>query len=103
MGFDSITGVAIVFLWCGAGFAGAFMNRSPFRWRRVLRAFQLLSATGFQVVMYLCMVFLATAFVLRYALKVKKNPRLSPMYDFDKTRDDMVDLEQRRHSAQRKS
>ena len=94
MGFDSITGVAIVFCGAGAGFAGAFMNPFTVQVAQGIAGLPLLSATGFRVVMYLCMVFLATAFVLRYALKVKKNPQLSPMYDFDKTRDDMVDLEQ---------
>lgn len=94
MGFDSITGVAIVFCGAGAGFAGAFMNPFTIQVAQGIAGLPLLSATGFRVVMYLCMVFLATAFVLRYALKVKKNPQLSLMYDFDKTRDDMVDLEQ---------
>ena len=33
-----------------------------------------LSAMGFRVVLYICFVLLAVTFVMRYALKIKKNP-----------------------------
>lgn len=94
MGFDSITGVAIVFCGAGAGFAGAFMNPFTVQVAQGIADLPLLSAMSFRVVMYICMVVLAAAFVIRYALKVKKDPQLSLMHDFDQTRDEVVDLEQ---------
>ena len=94
MGFDSITGVAIVFCGAGAGFAGAFMNPFTVQVAQGIAELPLLSQTLFRVVMYVCFVALAILFVMRYAMKVKKNPQLSPMHAFDQTREDTVDLEE---------
>ena len=94
MGFDSITGVAIVFCGAGAGFAGAFMNPFTVQVAQGIAELPLLSQTPFRVVMYVCFVALAILFVMRYAMKVKKNPQLSPMHAFDQTREDTVDLEE---------
>lgn len=94
MGFDSLTGVAIVFCGAGAGFAGAFMNPFTVQVAQGIAELPLLSQTPFRVVMYVCFVALAILFVMRYAMKVKKNPQLSPMHAFDQTREDTVDLEE---------
>ena len=94
MGFDSITGVAIVFCGAGAGFAGAFMNPFTVQVAQGIAELPLLSQTPFRVVMYVCFVALAILFVMRYAMKVKKNPQLSPMHAFDQTREVTVDIEE---------
>lgn len=94
MGFDSLTGVAIVFCGAGAGFAGAFMNPFTVQVAQGIAELPLLSQTPFRVVMYVCFVALAILFVMRYAMKVKKNPQLSPMHAFDQTREDTVDLDE---------
>lgn len=93
-GYDSITGVAVVFCGAGAGFAGAFINPFTVQVAQGIAQLPLLSGMGFRIVMYVCMVALSTFMVMRYALKVKKNPQLSPMYDFDRTREDVADLEE---------
>ncbi|MDD4377917.1 MAG: AbgT family transporter [Eubacteriales bacterium] len=94
MGFDSITGVAIVLCGAGAGFAGAFMNPFTIQVAQGIAELPLLSALGFRVVMYICFVLLSIIFVMRYALKIKKNPTISSMHEFDRTREDTVDLGQ---------
>ena len=94
MGFDSITGAAIVFCGAGAGFAGAFVNPFTVQVSQGIAELPPLSAMGFRIVMYVCMVTLAMVFVIKYALKVKKNPEKSLMYDFDKTREDSMNLEE---------
>ena len=48
---------------------------------------------SFRIVMYVCMVIMTTIVVMLYATKVKKNPQLSPMYEFDQTREDVADLD----------
>ncbi|MEY8295586.1 MAG: YfcC family protein [Emergencia timonensis] len=93
MGFDSITGVAIVFCGAGAGFAGAFMNPFTVQVAQGIAELPPLSGMKFRIVMYACFVLLAIAFVMRYAIKVKKNPQLSSMHAFDQTREDGVDLD----------
>lgn len=94
MGFDSLTGVALVFCGAGAGFAGAFMNPFTVQVAQGIAELPLLSAMWFRIVIYVCFVALAIFFVMRYALKVRKSPQLSPMYAFDQTREDSVDLDE---------
>ncbi len=92
-GYDSITGVAIVFCGASAGFAGAFINPFTIQVAQGIAQLPLLSGMTFRIVMYICMVLLTTITVMLYATKVKKNPQLSPMYEFDQTREDVADLD----------
>lgn len=94
LGFDSITGVAIVLVGAGAGFAGAFMNPFTVGVGQGIAGLPLFSGIGFRIVMYLCMTTLCIAFVYRYSGKVKKNPQLSLMYELDKERDLNTDISQ---------
>lgn len=93
MGYDSMTGAGIVLCGAAAGFAGAFMNPFTIQVAQGIAELPLLSAMKFRVVMYVCMVILATVFVIRYACKIKKNPQLSSMHEFDKSREDSLDLD----------
>lgn len=93
MGYDSITGTAIVFCGASAGFAGAFMNPFTIQVAQGIAQIELLSGFGFRVVLYICMVILSITMVMLYARKIKKNPQLSCMYEYDKTREDVVDLD----------
>lgn len=92
-GYDSITGTAVVFCGAGAGFAGAFINPFTIQVAQGIAQVEILSGMGFKIVMYICMLILTVAFVLRYASKVKKDPTLSLMHEDDIKREDVVDLE----------
>lgn len=92
-GYDSITGTAVVFCGAGAGFAGAFINPFTIQVAQGIAQVEILSGMGFRIVMYICMLILTVAFVLRYASKVKKDPTLSLMHEDDIKREDVVDLE----------
>ena len=92
-GFDSITGVAVVLCGAGAGFAGAFINPFTIQVAQGIAELPLLSGMTFRIVMYICMVVLMVAMVMRYAMRVRKNPELSCMHEFDKTREDVADLD----------
>lgn len=92
-GFDSITGVAVVLCGASAGFAGAFINPFTIQVAQGIAELPLLSGMTFRIVMYICMVILLVAMVMRYAVKVRKNPQISVMHDFDKTREDVADLD----------
>lgn len=93
MGYDSITGTAIVFCGAGAGFAGAFMNPFTVQVAQGIAGLPLLSGMTFRICMYAAMLTLAILFVMIYANKVKKTPEKSLMCTYDKTREDKVDLE----------
>ena len=92
MGYDSITGTAIVFCGSGAGFAGAFMNPFTVQVAQSVAGLPILSGIGFRLVMYITYLILTSAFVMWYANSVKRSPEKSCMYEEDRLRSDVVDL-----------
>lgn len=92
MGYDSITGAAIVLCGAGAGFAGAFMNPFTLQVAQGIAELPILSGMEFRIVMFVVMITVTVAFVMWYANRVKKNPEKSPMYAVDRTREDKIDL-----------
>jgi len=92
MGYDSLTGAAIVFCGAGAGYAGAFMNPFTMQVAQGIAGLPILSGMGYRIVMYAVYLVLTSAFIMWYACRVKKNPERSPMYEADLLRDDIVDL-----------
>jgi len=92
LGYDSITGVAMVMCGAAAGFTTALTNPFTVGVAQAISELPMFSGIEFRAVMYVCMVTLTTAYVMRYARKVKKNPQLSLMYEIDQTRDTKLDL-----------
>ena len=92
MGYDSLTGTAIVFCGAAAGYAGAFMNPFTLQVAQGIAGLPILSGMGFRLVMYAAYVLLSSAFIMAYATRVKRNPERSPMYEADKAREDVIDL-----------
>ena len=93
MGYDSLTGTAIVFCGAAAGYAGAFMNPFTLQVAQGIAGLPILSGMGFRVVMYAAYVILTSAFIMAYAQRIKKNPEKSPMFLEDKAREDVIDLD----------
>lgn len=83
MGYDSLTGICLVYVASHIGFAGSVLNPFTIGIAQGLSNLPLFSGFEYRMV---CWVVLTTAFiicVLVYAAKVKKNPRISPMYEAD--------------------
>lgn len=97
LGFDSITGTAIVLCGGAAGFAGAFMNAYTEGVAQGIAGLPLFSGLGYRIVVYVLLVTLTIAFVMFYARKVKKNPQLSRVYAIDQQRDDKLELDEELH------
>ncbi len=93
MGYDSITGTAIVFCGAAAGYAGAFMNPFTLQVAQGIAGLPILSAVGFRVVMYIVYLILTSTFIMAYASRIKRNPEKSPMYQEDRCREDVIDLD----------
>ena len=93
MGYDSITGMAIVACGSAAGYAGAFMNPFTLQVAQGIAELPLLSGLEYRIVMFVVFFLVTAAFIMWYAGRVKKEPTKSPMYELDKVRDDVVDLE----------
>ena len=94
MGFDSMTGAAMVLVGCSAGFAGAFLSPFTVGIAQGIAGLPAASGMGFRFILFICMNILMISFVYRYAGKVKKNPQLSPMYEIDMAREDRLDMSQ---------
>ncbi len=93
MGYDSITGAAIVLCGAAAGYAGAFMNPFTMQVAQGIAELPIFSGMWYRIIIFVVMVLITTTFILLYANKVKKNPQKSSMYEIDKNRDDMYDLD----------
>ena len=91
VGFDSITGTAMVICSTSTGFACSILN--PFNVGVAQSISELPPYSGWQFrLVMLAVIFGVTIFlVCQYALKVKKDPQLSPMYEFDRTREEVTE------------
>lgn len=92
LGFDSITATAIILVGAGAGFAGSMMNIYTEGVAQSIAGLPLFSGMGFRSVILVVMYVVAVIYVWRYASKVKKDPTISTMYDFDQTREQNITL-----------
>jgi len=83
LGFDTITGTAMVLLGAGAGFAGAFMNPFTVGIAQGISGLPLFSGIGFRLISYSIILSVTIIYVYRYASKIQKNPELSATYEDD--------------------
>jgi uncharacterized ion transporter superfamily protein YfcC len=93
LGYDTITGVAIPFVGAAAGFAGAFFNPFTVGIAQGIAKLPLYSGVGFRLVIWAVGTAMAVAFVMRYAGRIRRNPRLSPVFEEDEERRRTLDLD----------
>ncbi len=95
LGFDSLTGAGIVMIGAGAGFAGAFMNPFTVGVAQGIAELPLFSGLGYRLIVWAVITLIGIAFVYFHAKRVKKNPKLSPVYEEDlKKKESMVNNEE---------
>lgn len=87
MGFDSMVGAGMVLVGAYSGFTAAFLNPFTVGVAQSIAGLPLFSGMGTRVVFWFLFVGISTAYVMIYAKKVKKDPKLSIMYDDDRKRD----------------
>lgn len=83
IGFDAIVGLAVVALGAGIGYSGAFMNPFTVGVAQGIAGVDYMSGAGFRIICHLVMLAVGSALVMRYALKVKKDPTASLVYGLD--------------------
>ncbi|NYB72711.1 putative basic amino acid antiporter YfcC [Sedimentibacter hydroxybenzoicus DSM 7310] len=86
LGFDTLTGTAMVLLGAGAGFAGAFLNPFTVGIAQGIAGLPMFSGIGFRLIAYVLILSITIIYVYRYASKIQKNPELSVTYEEDKIR-----------------
>jgi len=83
MGYDSITGVAMVFFAAGLGFAGAMLNPFTIGIAQGIAELPLFSGIEYRMFAWLVINIVGISFVLWYANRIRKNPKKSPVYKED--------------------
>lgn len=73
LGFDVITGAAIVLVGASIGFTTAIMNPFTVGIAQGIAKLPLFSGAGFRIILFIIMYVIGVVFVSRYAMKVKKD------------------------------
>ena len=83
MGYDSIVGVCMVYVAAHIGFSGAMLNPFTIGIAQGIAGIPLFSGIGYRFICWVILTIIGIVFVLIYAKKVKKNPKLSIVYEDD--------------------
>ncbi|MBN1119006.1 MAG: YfcC family protein [Bacteroidales bacterium] len=83
LGYDSITGVSVVFVAAGLGFAGAVLNPFTIGIAQGIAEIPLFSGITYRMFCWLIINVVGFSYILWYSNKVFKNPQLSPVYETD--------------------
>jgi uncharacterized ion transporter superfamily protein YfcC len=83
MGYDSITGLSMCFVGAALGFAGALLNPFTIGIAQGLSSLPLFSGIEYRMFVWLVINVVGIGWVLRYAARIRKNPKTSPVYDSD--------------------
>lgn len=83
MGYDSITGVCMVYVAAHVGFAGALLNPFTIGIAQGLAGIPLFSGIEYRLFCWVVINFAGIGFVLWYMARIRRNPKLSPVYEED--------------------
>ena len=103
MGYDAITGMAIVNLGACCGFAGGWMNMFTVGVAQGICELEIFSGMGFRLIVHAMVLVVAIFFVLRYAKKVKANPENSIIYDIEAAGGNIEETEVLEFTGRRKA
>jgi len=93
LGYDAVTGMAIVSLGAAAGFTSGFMNPFTVGVAQGIADVPLFSGIALRLVIWVCTLALVIAYIFRYANKVKKDIKNSIVYELEMQEKDMaIDL-----------
>ncbi|HHZ03001.1 MAG TPA: putative basic amino acid antiporter YfcC [Tissierellia bacterium] len=102
LGYDAITGMAMVALGAAAGFTSAFMNPFTVGVAQGIAELPLFSGIGLRLIIWVCTLVLITVYIFRYANKVKENIENSYVYDLElEEKDKAIDLDNVREMTTR--
>jgi uncharacterized ion transporter superfamily protein YfcC len=83
MGYDSITGVCLVYIAAHIGFAGAILNPFTIGIAQGLAGIPLFSGIEYRLFCWIMINIAGIGFVLWYMARIRRNPKLSPVYEED--------------------
>ncbi len=80
LGYDALVGMSIVALGVGLGYSGAAMNPFTVGIAQDIAELTPLSGAGFRIFCHAVMIAVASAYVIRYGMKIQKTPTASLVY-----------------------
>jgi len=83
LGYDSITGVAMVYIGAMIGFASAFLNPFTVGIAQGIAGVPIFSGFAYRVGIWALLTGVTIVWVMRYAARIKDNPKLSPVFELD--------------------
>ncbi len=83
MGYDSIVGVSFCFVAAGLGFTGAILNPFTIGIAQGLSDLPLFSGIEYRFICFIIINVIGIGYILRYANKVKRDPKKSLVYEED--------------------
>lgn len=103
-GYDVVTGVMVIFLGAGVGISGGLINPFSVGIGSNLANISLGDGIFIRLALFISYLIFAITFTLRYAEKVRKNPKASIVYDirhitnekFMKTSDEILEFDRKR-------
>jgi len=93
LGYDAVTGMAIVSLGAAAGFTAGFMNPFTVGVAQGIAELPMFSGIGMRIAIWICTLLLVIIYIFRYANKVKADPLNSIVYELEmQEKDQAIDL-----------
>ncbi len=83
MGYDSIVAVTVTFVAAQVGNATSWMNPFGVAIAQGIAEVPILSGAPFRIVMFIVVTAAAAGYMMFYAEKIRKNPKLSAVYEID--------------------
>lgn len=87
MGLDSITGAAIILLGGAVGFSTGTLNPSTTVVAQEIAELPTFSGIEFRAVCFVVFLIITNIYLVRYAMKIRKDPACSPMHELDSQND----------------
>lgn len=84
LGYDSIVAVTVTYVASQIGNATSWMSPFSVAVAQGIAGIPVLSGATFRLIMWFIVTALSAAYMMRYAEKIRKNPRISVMYESDK-------------------
>ncbi|RDY29158.1 putative basic amino acid antiporter YfcC [Romboutsia weinsteinii] len=84
LGYDSLTGIAVVFMGAATGVAASTINPFSVGIAQALADIAPGSGVQYRAIMFVILMAISIGFVMIYAHRVKKDPKKSIVYDLDK-------------------
>ena len=83
LGYDSIA-MCVTYLACNLGFSSAMLNPFTVGIGQSIAEVPLYSGVEYRTIIWFITTAVGCAFIMIYAMKIKKNPKLSPVFESDK-------------------